>query len=648
MRKPVLYFAVIAAAALAACSGTPEEGPPDAGKPPVTPPCTPLTCESAGISCGSLLDGCGGVLDCGGCDCNVATDCPQRPCETVTACNDGVCAYQPVSCGTHACTCPSGDCEPEDVRACGEGCAEQYCDPAPLLQNGVITFQNVCLPREQVRCGLCDLGNYQCLPAGSEPPVACGDVALTGVLEQTAVCDGGSVNATVLFVDPAFPGNSHTGAREAPFLNLQEALQAAATRGSRAIIIGGNPTLTHPLVLRSGVSVYGGFTGYPLWLPDATRRPTFSVPSSALQSGRLVALVAQDLSLPTEVANIDFVTADLTTPASAQGAMNAGAHLVDADVLKLRDVTFTVGSGQPGGPGADAAAPSGTVPDGPNGQPATHTHCGSAGTVPGGAAVTATCPGQTATATRSGKGGANFKPTSSADNGFVKGDDSTQGALGGLSSFSGTFMLGAGQNGADYASPAAVGAQGMPAVSFTADFPVAQGVGQTGTPGALGQGGGGGSSGHRSEYFNTAVNQSWCRVGGGGGAGGAGGCGGFGGAGGHPGGWSVGLILVKSPGAVLENVAVTVAGGGEGGEGGEGSEGLPGGLGGAGGSQGGNGQAYVGAAGGHGGKGQRGGQGGQGANGRSVGVLCGAGQAPSLSGVSTSGESPPAPSEGCG
>ena len=51
-------------------------------EPEPEPSCDPLTCASAGAQCGSLDDGCGAMLDCGGCNffrtCSDDNQCVRR------------------------------------------------------------------------------------------------------------------------------------------------------------------------------------------------------------------------------------------------------------------------------------------------------------------------------------------------------------------------------------------------------------------------------------------------------------------------------------------------------------------------------------------------------------------------------------------
>jgi len=59
------------------------------------PSCVPTTCAAAGAECGTIADGCGGTLNCGGCGAN--QQCISNFCEVscpsgkIDCCGDGVC-----------------------------------------------------------------------------------------------------------------------------------------------------------------------------------------------------------------------------------------------------------------------------------------------------------------------------------------------------------------------------------------------------------------------------------------------------------------------------------------------------------------------------------------------------------------------------
>jgi hypothetical protein len=43
--------------------------------------CTPITCDSQGVQCGAASNGCGGVLDCGGCE--QGSSCERGKCVAI-------------------------------------------------------------------------------------------------------------------------------------------------------------------------------------------------------------------------------------------------------------------------------------------------------------------------------------------------------------------------------------------------------------------------------------------------------------------------------------------------------------------------------------------------------------------------------------
>ena len=86
--------------------------------PNVCPPCTKLDCTTAGANCGSILDGCGGTIDCGTCTAPACCGCaPTGQVGTPNVCGSGgtggsgldkVCIA-----GTQGCLCDSmGTCAP--------------------------------------------------------------------------------------------------------------------------------------------------------------------------------------------------------------------------------------------------------------------------------------------------------------------------------------------------------------------------------------------------------------------------------------------------------------------------------------------------------------------------------------------------------
>ena len=75
--------------------------------------CEPNTCARAGVQCGSMPDGCGGTMNCGGC--GPGESCSQGLCQCVPSCGGLQCGLDPqcgVSCGTCGVgtNCQAGTC----------------------------------------------------------------------------------------------------------------------------------------------------------------------------------------------------------------------------------------------------------------------------------------------------------------------------------------------------------------------------------------------------------------------------------------------------------------------------------------------------------------------------------------------------------
>jgi hypothetical protein len=95
-------------------------------------PCAPLTCASLGFECGTWGDGCGGTLDCGTCDpctpaCGQGGVRGQCPVKLVSFCMPTTCADEGIACGPTSDGCGA----PLDCGAC----------PTPLSCG-----KGVCLP----------------------------------------------------------------------------------------------------------------------------------------------------------------------------------------------------------------------------------------------------------------------------------------------------------------------------------------------------------------------------------------------------------------------------------------------------------------------------------------------------------------------
>ncbi|HVJ14672.1 MAG TPA: hypothetical protein VM686_04500 [Polyangiaceae bacterium] len=154
--------------------------------------CEPLTCEDLGAECGKIADGCGDVLDCGGCDdgalcgivenntCTTLTDLCE-PIDEVEACADKECGFAGDGCeGIYDCGSCSGG------QACGA--QEPYqCDAADAFT------EDEC-PAEITSCASAEAGFAECgiIGNGCGGVLDCSDEL--GGCEAGAVCGLGGPN----------------------------------------------------------------------------------------------------------------------------------------------------------------------------------------------------------------------------------------------------------------------------------------------------------------------------------------------------------------------------------------------------------------------------------------------------------------------
>ncbi len=175
-----LVAACVAVMAAASCGSSESSQPAgrDAGIDGTS--CTPTTCTAAGAQCGSVGDGCGGMLDCGSCQFGMACGAggtPNRCSVSEAGCTPKTCAELGATCGpmgdgcggTLQCgTCSSG-------QTCGGGgiasvCGAPACTPKTCAQLGAS-----CGPAgdgcgNQLDCGTCEAGTC----GGGGTPSVCG------------------------------------------------------------------------------------------------------------------------------------------------------------------------------------------------------------------------------------------------------------------------------------------------------------------------------------------------------------------------------------------------------------------------------------------------------------------------------------------
>jgi hypothetical protein len=141
------------------------------GEPPAPPTCTKNTCEALGATCGSLADGCGGLINCGTCTAPDTCGGGGVPNQCGSNCTRTTCGAQGANCGLIADGCGGtlqcGTCEAPST--CGGGGTPNVCG------------SSVCTPRS------CASAGAQCgfITDGCSSTVDCGDCT------APAVCGGG-------------------------------------------------------------------------------------------------------------------------------------------------------------------------------------------------------------------------------------------------------------------------------------------------------------------------------------------------------------------------------------------------------------------------------------------------------------------------
>lgn len=120
--------------------------------------CLPTTCALEGRRCGPLSDGCGGTLECGGC---------ESPTGGTATCDNGVCRS---SCGAGKVAC-NGQCVTESAMACGSSC--QVCPPPQGLDGGARCVAGQCETFCEAGFAKCQVGSTTVCRAQS--PMSCGE-----------------------------------------------------------------------------------------------------------------------------------------------------------------------------------------------------------------------------------------------------------------------------------------------------------------------------------------------------------------------------------------------------------------------------------------------------------------------------------------
>jgi hypothetical protein len=596
----------------------------------------------------------GCVLDGGGPRCAIVA------CTTGSVPGGGACRVD-ADCG------PGRTCQPgtfQCVKACGAGCASgERCVGglcAPTCSSDGQCQAALGSPSRCGDAGTCEV-TYQYVNADREDTNGCECAAAQGVVDEPDVsstypapglpavdrnCDHvDGVAATALYVWARSP--SSQGTRTAPFRTIAEGL-AAFRPGVHSAVLVAQGTYVEQVVLRSGVSLHGGYA------PDFGRRdvvlfPTLiEAPEPAATAPRGT-VNAENLTARTVVAGFtirgyDVISAPL---AGEPGRSSYAVYVRNAGPLELWNCHLVGGQGGDAPPaGAGAAGLSGGA--GRDGLPSRECltqHCTGESQDGGVAGLNPGCGGPV---------GGNAGAQSSGD--FSSRQPYTRNGVGnGLGGNNGTYFHGPQSpeyatlckydcqiaNGGNMVGGAALnGVDGVAgAVGPGCAAPVGSvvggqwlglsgGVGGPGTPGRGGGGGGAGGSVDNTNDPGCDAGHLLGDLGATGGGGGAGGCGGGLGPGAPAGGSSFGVFVV-GPAPRVEGNLFDLGFGGQGGAGGAGGYGGLGGPGGRGGQN--NSVAWCAGPGGPGGRGGNGGAGSGGGGG------CGGG----AFGVALQGAVPP-------
>jgi Protein of unknown function (DUF1565)/Putative metal-binding motif len=568
----------------------------------------------------------------GGGACRVDADCgPGRSCQA----------------GTYQCVEP---CAPG--CAAGEQCVSGLC--APTCSGDA---QCQALLGSPSRCGAggtCEV-SYQFVNADHEDTNGCECAAAQGVIDEPDVsatypapgipyvdrnCDHvDGVAATAVYVWALSP--SSQGTRTAPFRTLAEAL-AAFRPGVHSAILVAQGTYLEQVVLRDGVSLYGGYSA-DFFHRDVILYPTLLEAAEPSTTGPRGTVNAENLASRTVLAGFTIHGYDvLSTPAAGQpGRSSYGVYARNSPGLVVQNDHLVGGQGGDAAPAGAGTAGSngGAGRDGlasrecatldcagesqAGGQPGSNSGCPSG--TQGNAGAPAGPPQrgreQLYLSAASGDGLGGF------DSSYAHSDASQASLCKYDCNVGGVAPGGAAQNGADGvpggAGPSCTNATG--AIANGEWVAAAAQPGGVGTPGRGGGGGGAGGGVINENVPGCTVGHLVGDLGATGGGGGAAGCGGGQGVGAASGGASFALFVAGAAPTVLGNLVDL----GFGGLGGAGGAGGYGGLGGPGGRGGPNTQlAWCAGEGGPGGRGGNGGAGGGGGGGCGGSVYGLGGQGP--------------------
>ncbi|MDP1830219.1 MAG: collagen-like protein [Archangium sp.] len=551
--------------------------------------CGIMTCNSGFADCDQAYGT--------GCEKNVSADITNcGDCNIVCTTPNGTPACASSACAVGSCNTGYSDCD----LAVPNGCEIQTATDVDKCG----TCTNVCPTRANASrtcvaggCGFaCNTGfvnldglaangcEYTCTATGTDDP----DDTST---DQN--CDGIDGDESRAIFVATSGADINPGTKALPKLTVQAGINAASSVRPHVYVSEG--TYDEAISLRSGISVYGGYSRNNNWARAAAYVVTMR--NNVPVGNRIVAVQGNNLTAPTTVAYVTIHARDTVTA----GVSTYGLHCINCTALTLRNslvIGGSAGNGAAGAPGTTGGV--GTI--GTNGVNGTcdNNISGAAGGPGGGSAC-----GRT--------GGAGGRGGNYGSNAGVAGSSGIVGTPGGAAGNGGDPGRAGSPGGAGaFGSNGSNGAGGMGGGVVGSYFVANSGA--NGGDGTDANGGGGGGGGGGQGCFLCDDGN-----GNGGGGGGGGGCHGTGGGAGGAGGSSFGLFLVNSTGAVLTANTISSGNGGTGGQGASRGLGGTGGLPGVGATNC-TGQIGAGGNGGRGGDGGAGGHGGGGAGGASYAV----------------------------
>jgi hypothetical protein len=152
-------------------------GDDDKDKTPDAAPCVPDTCQAQQKNCGSMPDGCGGVIQCGSCTAPELCGGGGTP----NVCGEGSCS--PTTCAAEGKDCDRISDGCSDVISCGT------CTPPETCGGGGVG--NVCGARPDAGTTKNDAATSPCDPScmAQAGAVCCTECGCSGTVQCPPVCD---------------------------------------------------------------------------------------------------------------------------------------------------------------------------------------------------------------------------------------------------------------------------------------------------------------------------------------------------------------------------------------------------------------------------------------------------------------------------